>query len=232
MSSYFSKLPNFEYVNRLPDAKISDYSLVKNLFKRGKIRNDILDNVSFFDKYKIIGNERPDNIAYKLYGDSNLDWIILLSNNITNIQTEWPLSQENFDSFLKQKYGVGLSSEEEIYYNIYSGVHHYETIEIKNSQGITIIPAGLEVPFNYALGSTYYDEGTQSLEIISNAVVPITNYEYEDKIENEKRNIFVLKPLYVNIIVDDLENTMLYKEGATQNLSSTLKRADNIRLYN
>lgn len=231
MSSYFSKLPNFEYVSRLPNAKISDYSLVKNLFKRGLIRDDIFQNLAFFEKYKIIGNDRPDNVAHKVYEDSSLEWIILLSNNITNIQTEWPLSQEDFDEYLKEKYAPGLSTEEEIYYRIYSEVHHYETIEVKNSQGITIIPAGLEVPFNYALGQTYYNEATDSLETITNAVRPITNYEYEENIENEKRNIYILKPIYLSVVVDDMEEMMRYKEGASQNLSDTLKRADNIRLY-
>jgi len=233
MSSYFSKLPNFEYVSRLPNAGISDYSLVKNLFKRGVIRSDILDNLTFFEKYKIIGDDRPDNVAFKVYEDSSLDWIILLSNNITNIQTEWPLPQDVFDSHLRQKYGfdAGLSSEEDIYNNIYNGVHHYETIEIKNSQGVVIIPAGLEVPFNYALGMQYYEETTDTIETIYEAVRVVTNYEYEEKIENEKRNIFVLKPEYISVVINDMEDMMEYKKGATQYVSDTLKRADNIRLY-
>lgn len=228
---YFRKLPSFEYVSRLPNAKISDYIEVKNLFKRGKIRPDIFENVAFFEKYKIIGDDRPDNVAYEVYNDSTLDWIILLSNNIMNVQTEWPLTQTSFDSHLREKYGVGLTTEEEIYYNIYSGAHHYETVEIKNSQDVIIIPKGLEVPFDYALGWSYYDEFTESQNLISNATITITNYEYEEKIENKKRNIYILKPRYLNIILDDIENIMTYKEGATQNVSDTVKRADNIRLY-
>lgn len=229
---YFRKLPSFEYVNRLPDAKIGDYIQVKNLFKKGRIRPDILDNLAFFEKYKIIGNDRPDNVAFELYDDSTLDWIILLSNNIVNIQTEWPLTQNAFDTYLREKYGVGLTTEEEIYNNIYNGIHHYETIEIKNSQGVTIIPAGLEVPEDYGSGFKYYDEFTAEKEVlVTSATVPVTNYEYEEKLEDAKRNIFVLKPRYLNVILEDMEGIMAYKEGATQNLSDTLKRADNIRLY-
>jgi len=231
MSSYFSKLPNFEYVSRLPGASISDYSLVKNLFKRGYIREDIFKEIAYFDRYKVIGDERPDNVAYKIYGDSNLDWIVLLANNYTNIQSEWPLTQDNFDLYLKEKYGSGLTSESDIYYQIYNQIHHYETIEIKNSKGVTIIPPGLEVPFNYRLGDYFYDEGIEALELISNATRGVTNYEYEEKLENEKRNIFVLKPIYAQIIINDIEEIMRYEEGATQYVSSTLKRADNIRLY-
>ena len=100
MSNYFSKVPNFEYVSRLPDAKISDYITVKNLFKRGKLREDIFQDLTLFTKYKIKGNDRPDNVAFDFYNDSNLDWLVLLSNNILNIQTEWPLLTNEFDRYL------------------------------------------------------------------------------------------------------------------------------------
>jgi hypothetical protein len=229
---YFRKLPSFEYINRLPESKIGDYIQVKNLFKRGVLRTDIFQNITFFEKYKINGDNRPDNVAYEVYNDSTLDWLILISNNIVNIQTEWPLTQNSFDTYLREKYGVGLSTEEEIYNNIYNGIHHYETIEIKNSQGVTIIPGGLEVPFNYGLGFKYYDEFTSEKEVlVTNATIPVTNYEYEENLENDKRNIFVLKPKYLNIVLDDMDNMMVYKEGSSQYKTETLKTADNIRLY-
>jgi hypothetical protein len=229
---YFRQLPSFEYVNRLPDSKLGDYIEVKNLFKRAYLRPDIFQNITFFEKYKIIGNDRPDNVAYEVYNDSTLDWVVLLSNNITNIQSEWPLTQTSFDTYLKEKYGVGLDTEVEIYNRIYNEPHHWETIEIKNSQGVTIIPAGLEVPFNYGLGLKYYDEFTQEKEVlVTNATIPVTNYEYEEKLEDAKRNIYVLKPRYLNIIFSDMEEMMAYKEGSSQYKTETLKTADNIRLY-
>ena len=106
MSAYFRNVPNFEYVNRLPEShSSSEYIEVKNLFKRGKIRNDIFKDVTYFTKYSIQGNDRPDNVAFDVYQDSTLDWVILLANNITNIQNEWPLSQESFENYLLNKYG-------------------------------------------------------------------------------------------------------------------------------
>ena len=77
MSDYFNKLPNFEYVSRLPNAKIGDYITVKNFFKRAALEEDILDNLAFHTKYKIIGDDRPDNVAYDFYGNSELDWLVL-----------------------------------------------------------------------------------------------------------------------------------------------------------
>ena len=104
--SYFKQVPNFEYVNRTKgNTDISNYITIKNLFKRGKIRPDIFGNVSFFTKYKVIGNERPDNVAFKEYDDPSLDWVVLLSNNILNVQDEWPLPQSSLVEILLDKYG-------------------------------------------------------------------------------------------------------------------------------
>ena len=100
MSNYFNRVPDFEYVSRLPDANISDYIPVKNLFKRGQLREDIFQDLSVFTKYQIKGDDRPDNVAFDFYGDSDFDWLVLTCNNIQNIQTEWPLTQRGFDAFL------------------------------------------------------------------------------------------------------------------------------------
>lgn len=221
MPSYFRQVPDFQYINRTVDAQsISDYKTVKNLFKRGKLREDIFGNLSFFTKYKIVGDERPDNVAYKFYEDETLDWVVLLANNILNIQTEWPLPQSSFDTFLLEKY--------DSYENIYA-VHHYETIEVNNTNGITIIPSGLRV--NSDFSTTYYDDALSRQVTRRNITVPITNYEYEQKIEDDKRNIFVLKARYLNVVLNDMESLMAYKKGGDQYVNPTLKKGDNIRLY-
>lgn len=221
MPRYFRQVPDFEYVSRLPDAKIGDYFPVKNLFKKGKLREDIFQNLAFFTKYKIQGDDRPDNIAFKVYGDSTLDWLVLICNNVVNIQTEWPMTQQAFDTFLLEKYGD--------YETLYNGVHHYETPEIKNSQGVTIVPAGLEVQSDYSI--SFYDYFIDSVETYNNIAIAVTNYEYEEKIENDKRNIFTLKPRYLNVVIDDMQDIMTYKKGSSQYQTETLKRGDNIKLY-
>ena len=89
MAGYFRNVPNFEYVSRTSDNNISEYDTVKNLFKRGKLRDDIFGDLTFFTKYQIVGDDRPDNVAFEVYDDEKLDWLVLLSNNIINVQTEW-----------------------------------------------------------------------------------------------------------------------------------------------
>ena len=104
---YFQQVPDLLYTDRSSGNKsISSYSKVKNLFKRAKLRTDIYSDLTFFTKYQIKGDERPDNVAEKFYDDSTLDWVILLANNITNIQTEWPLSEYSYNNFLMDKYGT------------------------------------------------------------------------------------------------------------------------------
>ena len=225
MSAYFRNLPNFEYVNRLPDShSSSEYIEVKNLFKRGKIRNDIFQNVTYFTKYNIKGDDRPDNVAFNIYQDSKLDWVILLSNNIINIQDEWPLTQESFENYLLNKY--------ENQQNIH-GVHHYESKEIKNSSGSIILKKGLQVPQYFSIKfldanlGTYTEVGGAGDLITSE----VTNYEYEVDLQDKKRHIYVLKQNYLNIVLTDMDRMMAYKTGSTQYVSETLVRGENIKIY-
>ena len=220
MSSYFSEVPNFEYVSRLPDAKISDYITVKNFFKRGFLREDIFQNLAFFTKYSITGNDRPDNVAFEIYQDSTLDWLVLMANNIVNIQNEWPISNTDFDELMLDKYGS--------YDTLFNGIHHYETLEVTDARGVKIVNAGLKVESDYSI--TFFDERADQMKTVT-PTIPVTNYQYEQKVNEDKRNIYLLQPRYVQVVRDDLEDLMTYREGSTQYMSETLKRADNIRLF-
>jgi len=221
MPSYFRQVPNFDYVSRTADAKnISEFITVKNLFKKGKLREDIFGDLSFFTKYKIIGDDRPDNVAFDVYGDETLDWLVLLCNNILNIQTEWPLPQRSFENFLLSKYGSQEGLLE---------VHHYETIRVTNNSGSTIVPEGIQVPENYTI--EFYDSDLGQYVTRSNITIAVTNYDYENQIEEDKRNIFVLKPTYLNVVLNDMNDIMPYEKGSTQYVNETLKRGENIRLY-
>ena len=133
---YFNYVPDFNYVDRAANARIGSQVKVKNLFRRIKLREDVFQDSTVFEKYQIKGDDRPDNVANEIYGDPELDWLVLVSNNIINIQTEWPMPQLTFDSFLLDKYGS---------YEKLNEVHHYESIEVKNAKGIVVLKAGLTV---------------------------------------------------------------------------------------
>ena len=144
-----------------------------------------------------------------------------MSNNIINIQTEWPLSQIDFDRYCLEKYGS--------YDTLFNGVHHYETVEVKNSNGVVIVEEGKQVPSDFSV--QFFDNKLEQIITASNITTEITNYTYEEEIQTNKRNIFLLKPIYIQAVKDDIEEMMTYQKGSTQYMSGTLKRADNIRLY-
>ena len=221
MASYFRQVPDFDYVNRDSDGKsIGDYQIVKNLFKRVKIRQDILENLAYFTQYRVSGDDRPDNVAFEIYGDESFDWLVLLSNNIMSIQTEWPLSQAAFNDFLIKKYG---SIEKT------NNIHHYETRELKNDSGEIVVRKGLIVPKNYKV--EYFDVRRNQNVVRTNEVDSVTNYVYEVRKEEKKRNIYLLKADYVELVLDDIQRLMPYKKGSAQYVSRTLKRGEDIKLF-
>ena len=219
---FFRYMPDFDYVSRLSKAQnISDYIRVKNLFKRTRISEEIFSDLTFFTKYQVIQDERPDNVAYKIYGDSNLDWMVLLSNNIINVQQEWPLEHTSYYNYLIGKYGSDAALQ---------NIHHYETREIKNSVGKVVVPKGLEVPSTFTI--TFFDPGLGVQETVTTEIVTeITNQVYEDKLNADKRNINLIKPKFIGLVIEEMERLMKYPKGSTQYVSKNVVRGENIRIY-
>ena len=219
---YFSNLTEFLYVNRTKEGRSEgDYSIVKNFFKRVRLRDDIFQDLTFFKKFTVAGDDRPDNVANTVYDDPSLDWVILLSNNIVNVQSEWPLGQAAFNTYITEKYGDETT--------LYSGIHHYESREVQANDGTIIIPSGQRVSIGQSV--SFFDEDSSQQIVRTDVAMPITNYAFEEKLNDEKRNIFVLKPIYLNIIFDDIDQLMRNKKGSTQFISETLVRGDDIRLF-
>lgn len=159
MANYFSNVPFIAYVSRdVENTSLNDYTVTKNLFKRAKIREDIFQNVSYFTKYDIVGDERPDQVANKIYNDSSLDWVVLLSNNIQNVYEEWPKTQHAFDKHVLDKYGT--------YDNLYNGIHHYETKETESNRGYIIVQGGVEV------NEGFYNAPEYEIEMDPNILLP------------------------------------------------------------
>ena len=221
-NSFFSNVPDFNYVNRSDDGiSDGDYTKVKNFFKKAKLREDIIGNVAFFEKFTVQGDDRPDNVANEIYGNPFLDWVVLLANNIVNIQSEWPMSQTDFNIYVTEKY----ENED----TLYSGIHHYEANEVKTTNNVIIIPSGTRVGLGQSV--SYFDDGLKQQVTVTDIALPITNFLHEQKINDDKRNIFLLKPRFLNLVFDDMEDIMTYKKGSTQFVDETLVQGDNIRLY-
>jgi len=213
---YFSLIPDLNYPTISPDSNSSfDYTLVKNLFLRGELRTEVLDSILAIQDYFIRGDDRPDNVADELYGRSDYDWIVLLSNNITDVHNQWPLSEYAFNTYVNSKY-----SQSEL-----EDVHHYETLEVRDSDYRLVQEAGLEVDQNYSI--SYLDSGV--VKTTSGMVKAITNLEYEQNLNDQKRSIRVLKPAYINLLISDLKDVMKYYESS-QYLNSTTKQTENTRI--
>ena len=214
-NTYFRQLPNLDYPSLANDRKsVYDYNQVKNIFKRAVLRQDVIDSYFQFEKYIIQGDDRPDNVASKVYGDANLDWVVLTTNNIINIRDEWPMSQGDIQNYLTNKY----TSEELTY------IHHYETLQIVDSYQRLIQPKGLIVEEGHSV--TFVDRGVSKTESKTKS---ISYLDYELDLNDAKREINVLQPQYVEIYLRDMTNIMEYKKSE-QFISRSLKKTENPRI--
>ena len=213
--AYFDLFPNVELPSFSGKRNSSyDTIVVKNLFKRGKVREDFFQNVAAFNKFRVIGDDRPDNGAFKIYGDEELDWVVLLSNNIINIRDEWPMSQYDFQRYLDNKYDPVQLGQ----------VHHYETKEIRNPNGFILLQGGLVVDADFTFSYSY-----NSVDYNINEVISVSNLQYEIDKNDDKRSIYVIRPEYVSTVISDMREIMSYSDSS-QYVNRKLKKGDNLRI--
>ena len=195
---YFRELPNLLYPSFLPNKNSSlDFIEIKNLFRRAKLRDDLQNNFTVFEKYEIPMGLRPDTVAEELYGSDELDWVVLTVAGILNVRNEWPLSDRDLYEYSLDKYGESLNS-----------TRFFETKETKDSNGRLILPKGKVVDSNFTIPKPGEPNAT------INPVVGISNYEYETRINDEKRNIFVLREEYLQQFLNDMRELMTYDESS------------------
>ena len=244
MASYFSYFPNIEYVSRTTDrSSAEEYITVKNIFRRAKIRNDFYNVATAFEDYMIIANERPDQVAEAVYGDPRYDWVILTANNITNMREQWPLNAQDFQNYILEKYKTESALEE---------IHHYITEISIDSRKSIFVPEGLSVDYNF--NSQYLDQSTRveidyggtlnDIATVDNVgtvrdsngnivthdnILAVTNYEYEENLNDAKRRIKILKEDYLDVVINDMRTIMKYKPSS-QYIDRGLKQAYNTRL--
>jgi hypothetical protein len=161
-----------------------------------------------------------------MYGSAELDWVVLLTAGITNVRDQWPLSNRDLYNYTVKKYGLE---------NI-NNVHHYETNEIKDSANRLIMSAGKVVDPDFII--SYYDRGimytndsTQlgaGVEVLTNVTRAISNSDYEVMKNEEKSSIYLLKPGYIQQLLNDMRTDMLYGKSS-EYVTDKLARTENTR---
>ena len=211
--SYFRELPDLEYQSPFVDSNSSqNYVRAKNLFRRVKLRDDLQNVFTLFNKYQIPEGVRPDIVAEAVYGRADYDWVVLMTAGIVNVRDEWPLSNRDLYRYAENIYGTQLNA-----------VHHYETTEVKDSNGRLILPAGKVVDSNFTIPKP--DDYTATL----NPVIGISNYEYETTKNEEKRSVYLLRSDYLQQYLNDMR-TIMYYEKSSQYVNKKLIRTENTRV--
>ena len=214
-NSYFKQLPRLDYPSLANDRNSAyDYQIVKNLFKRAVLRDDVFDEITAFEKYSVVGDERPDQVAYNFYNDPNLDWVILTTNNIIHVRDEWPMGNQDFLTYLNEKYTAQQLTN----------IHHYETEILRDSSGKLIQRGGITVPEGFSV--TFLDNGVSRTE---SKIKSFSFLEHETNLNDDKRNINILKQEYLSLFLDNFADIMEYKPS-TKFVSENLKRTENPRI--
>jgi len=207
---YFSIIPDLAYDEKpikYPFSE-SDFTVAKNFFRRYKINEDSFSNVVYFNKYTIVDGDRPDNLASLFYGNQFYDWVILLTNNMVNAQYDWPMNNYELYRVLEEEFD-----------DPYSQINHYE---IKESIGH--YAAGLHVDQTFYIGQHKLNiDGVMTLKNGNEIASPVTVAEYYQAENEKKREIFVLKPQFLQSFVDDFRRQNLYKKD-TNYISQRLKK--------
>ena len=152
--------------------------IVTDLMVRVKVREKVINEMSLYDKYDVPSGERPEDTAFKHFGSAELHWVVLMTNNITDAYYDWPMSEQNFETFLRDKYTNP------------DAIHHYETAQ---SSGKT--KANGPDDYSYLVEVNSDAAGAQS----------ISNREYEQRLQDEKRQINLLNPAYLNTFIEEFD---------------------------
>ena len=213
---FFRELPNIEYLSPLADRNSSlDYIKVKNLFRRVKVRDDLKKYFTVFDRITIKDGARPDQVADKVYGNAELDWVVLITAGIINVNNEWPLSSYELYNYSLEKYGALLNATK-----------HYETIEVRDQKNRLILPKGKIVDSDFSIP----DPSNPLTDLTGNAIrIGISYYEYETRLNERKRQIDLLKPRYLDQFLKDMRKIMKYSKSS-QYISTRLIKTSNTRI--
>jgi hypothetical protein len=171
---YFNKFGKIQY-----GFDKENFKIVTDVMKRVKVRDKIINELSLYDKYDVKSGDTPESIAFKHFGDVNLHWVILLTNNITDRYYDWPMSEQEFELFIKDKYSNP------------DGIHHYEITQSSGKQT-----------------GNGPDDYTHKLEVNSttSGAQSVSNREYESRLQDNKRIIKLLNPTVLQSFISEFND--------------------------
>jgi len=169
---YFKKIPKILYKDI---SSTNQLRLVTDIIRRVKIRNQAFEQLSTFDLYDVPSGETPEITAFKHFGSTQYHWVILLTNNITNVYNQWPLSEPAFSAYLIDKYGDNIDS-----------VHHYEVTQ-SSGDTTTKIQVASDTVGATTVTNREYEERLQDerrkIRLLSRSLLPNFIEEYEQLIK-------------------------------------------------
>ena len=171
---YFDRFPKGSYI--LPGTKT--FKLVSDLFRRVKIRDKIKIEASIYTEYFVTGGERPEHIAQKHFGNPELHWVVLITNNIADALYDWPMSFSAFEEYIADKYDNA------------EAIHHYEKVQSSGPQ--------TSIDYSHLIECNSTDPGAQA----------VSNREYEQRIQDRKSRIKLLEPAYLPVLIEEFERLM------------------------
>ena len=170
---YFNEFPEIDYNITGQKGKTKK---VTDIWRRVKVRSKIANNLALFDKYDVEEGESPETVSYKLYGSTDYFWVVCLMNNVVNRFHDWPLPQHEFQKYVEGKYANP------------AGIHHYEKTQDSGKQ-----KGDGPQDYSHKIEVNSDTPGAQS----------VSNVEYERRLQDQKRQIKVLGPNYLNSFIDE-----------------------------
>lgn len=209
---FFDSTPNFLYPDFFEAGK---FKLSKNLFRRVRARDSINSIFSSSTKYTVKSGQTPDQIAYDLLGDTEHYWTILLINNITDTQTQWPFDDYELDKIIEDRYG-----------NLADKIRHWETKEVKDSYGNVVLESGIIIEvfsnttaqnassytptWSWTYAYSRSDSAVTERTLTGSDLYPTTNREYEHQLNDLKREIWIPQPSSISMMESEIEELLEY----------------------
>jgi len=204
---YFDSLPFL--TNLSSDGNV--YA-TKNLLVRTNLIPQLSDNTLLFYRYALQDGDTPEIVANKYYGTPYRYWIVLYGNsNIIDPQADWPLSSQQFQLYLKRKYSEVAGGDNQVLSYVSGTIHHYEKVvtTVDNETNTTAIK-------NIEIDQTTYNsivEFTQTKNFLDGSSVTyslsksaISIYDYENNLNESKRNINLINSSYASQIEEQYQS--------------------------